>query len=555
MKHPAVVFGLCIVAVAVGAFAIRLPRLAQRPMHPDEANEAARAGILFDTGQYRYDSKDHHGPSLYYLTLPSLAAGGAARFADTTESDYRIVPVLFGVGLVLLLALAGDGLGRPAAVVAGILAAISPAMVFYSRYYIQETLLVFFTLGTIVAAWRFVQSGRTGWAVAAGLAFGLMVATKETWVLAAAAMIVAVVLTVLWGWWREGRPAPERPPATARRAVVPGWIRPWPLALAVAVAVVVAAVLYSSFGTNPTGLWDAVRAYGSYAEKAGGELHRHPWYFYLSMLVLDRPARGFVWSEGLIVGLAAVGLVAALTRKSGKGSDLALLRFLGFYTVALTALYAAIPYKTPWCALGFLHGMTLMAGVGAVTLVRWMPCRWSQAAVCVVLAGLAAHLGWESYRLNFRLYADQRNPYVYAHASTDVLNLARHVNRLAQASPAGRDLLVKVISSENPWPLPWYLRKFDRVGWWRIGMPDGADAARGWYAAVPDDPDADVVIATTDLQAELDKRLRGSYNKQGIYGLRPGVLVMVYVDERLWDAFQLQQAGPTTAPGEASGSP
>jgi len=544
MKRPAVVFGLCIVAVAVGAFAIRLPRLAQRPMHPDEANEAAKAGILFDTGQYRYDPKDHHGPSLYYLTLPSLAAGGAARFADTTESDYRIMPVLFGVGLVLLLALAGDGLGRPAAVVAGILAAISPAMVFYSRYYIQETLLVFFTLAAVVSAWRYARSGRTGWAVAAGLAFGLMAATKETWVLAAAAMVVAVVLTALWGRWRESGQTPARL-----------WLSPWPLALAVAVAVVVAAVLYSSFGTNPAGLWDSVRAYGSYAEKAGGELHRHPWYFYLSMLIWDRPARGFVWSEGLIVGLAAVGLVAALTRKHGKGSDLSLLRFLGFYTVALTALYAAIPYKTPWCALGFLHGMTLMAGVGAVTLVRWMPAAWAKVAIGVVLAALAAHLGWESYRLNFRLYADQRNPYVYAHASTDVLALARHMDRLAEASPAGRDLLVKVISSENPWPLPWYLRKFDRVGWWRIGAPDDADLAAGWYKSVPDDADADVVIATTDLQEELDKRLRGSYNKQAIYGLRPDVKMMVYVDERLWETFLLQQAGPTAAPVEAGGSP
>ena len=544
MKRPAAVFGLCIVAVAVGAFAIRLPRLAQRPMHPDEANEAARAGILFDTGQYRYDPKDHHGPSLYYLTLPSLEAGGAARFADTTESDYRIVPVLFGVGLVLLLALAGDGLGRPAAVVAGVLAAISPAMVFYSRYYIQETLLVFFTLAAIISAWHYLRSGRTGWAVAAGLALGLMAATKETWVLAAAAMIVAVVLTALWGRWREDRPAPARPR-----------LRPWPLALAVAVAVVMAAVLYSSFGTNPTGLWDSVRAYGSYAEKAGGELHRHPWYFYLSLLIWDHPARGFVWSEGLIVGLAAVGLVAALTRKSGKGSDLALLRFLGFFTAALTVLYAAIPYKTPWCALGFLHGMILMAGVGAVALVRWMPAAWAKVAIGIVLAGLAAHLGWESYWLNFRLYADQRNPYVYAHTSTDVLNLTRHLDRLAQASPAGRDLLVKVISSENPWPLPWYLRKFDRVGWWRIGAPDDADLAAGWCQSVPDDADADVIIATTDLQAELDKRLRGSYNKQGIYGLRPGVLMMVYVDERLWETFLSQPAAPRPAPVEAGGSP
>jgi hypothetical protein len=29
---------------------------------------------------------------------------------------------------------------------------------------------------------------------------------------------------------------------------------------------------------------------------------------------------------------------------------------LAFYTLILLALYSAIPYKTPWCLLGFLHG-------------------------------------------------------------------------------------------------------------------------------------------------------------------------------------------------------
>ena len=36
----------------------------------------------------------------------------------------------------------------------------------------------------------------------------------------------------------------------------------------------------------------------------------------------------------------------------------------------MLVVYSAIPYKTPWCLLGFLHGMILLAGVGAVVLVR-----------------------------------------------------------------------------------------------------------------------------------------------------------------------------------------
>jgi len=70
----------------------------------------------------------------------------------------RIVPVFFGVCLVLLLLLLIDGLGTAAAVYAAVLTAISAAMVFYSRYYIQEMLLVCFTFGAIVSGYRYAQS-------------------------------------------------------------------------------------------------------------------------------------------------------------------------------------------------------------------------------------------------------------------------------------------------------------------------------------------------------------------------------------------------------------
>ena len=108
------------------------------------------------------------------------------------------MPVVFGAGLIVLLLLVADGLGRGPAVVAGVLTAISPAMVFYSRYYIQETLLVFFTFAAIGCAGDTSAARSIGWAVAAGASLGLMHATKETWVLAAAAMAVAVALSLVW---------------------------------------------------------------------------------------------------------------------------------------------------------------------------------------------------------------------------------------------------------------------------------------------------------------------------------------------------------------------
>jgi len=521
MKRPLVLFVIGILAVAAGALAFRLPRLALRPMHGDEANQAVKAGILFETGVYRYNPRDHHGPSLYYLTLPSWRLGSARTFAETDEFTYRIVPVLFGAALVLLLLLVADGIGRAAAVVAGALTAISPAMVFFSRYYIQETLLVFFTFAAIACGWRYVRTKSAWWGVLAGAALGMMYATKETWILAAAAMAAGLVLTVLWARWRDSEPV------AASAALRPGAI-----AAGAAAAILAAAILYSSFGSNLRGPLDSVLAYTAYWTKAGEDsLHVHPWWFYLQILIADRPCRGFFWTEGLIVGLALVGSVAALGRSAlpGRRGD-PLARFLVFYTVILTVLYAAIPYKTPWCMLSFLHGMILLAGVGAVALVRWLPRAPLKAAACVLLAAAAAHLGWQAYLLSYRYDADARNPLNYAHPTKDILNLAARMEQLARAAPEGHDMMVHVVTPENYWPLPWYLRRFnqDHVGYWH-----DADA---WWEDVKGLPPPAVVILSQDVQAAVDDKLTGAYNRQSMYGLRPGVVLNVYAREDLWEA-------------------
>jgi uncharacterized protein (TIGR03663 family) len=199
-----VVTSLVLVTIAAGALALRLVQLERRPMHHDEANQAIRTRELLDRGRYRYDPEDHHGPTLYYLSLPFIWLTAGRDFASTTETTFRLLPVLFGVGLILLLLLMADGLSRPGMVGAGVLTAISPAMVFYSRFYIQETLLVFFTFGALASGWRYVRTRRLGWALATGAFAGLMHATKETCVLAYGAMAAALVVSWVTGRRRKG---------------------------------------------------------------------------------------------------------------------------------------------------------------------------------------------------------------------------------------------------------------------------------------------------------------------------------------------------------------
>jgi uncharacterized protein (TIGR03663 family) len=520
--------------------ALRLPQLNLRPMHCDEANQAERTNVLRETGLYQYDTQDHHGPSLYWLTLPVLWLSGDQDFGHTAEWQYRLVPVLFGLGLILLLLVVADGLGRWATCLAGLLTAISPAMVFYSRDYIQETLLVFFTFAAIASAWRYCRTRSALWAVATGLAFGLMHATKETWILAAAAMVAGLVLELAWSRWLSGDTVGQ-----AERGTRPPWplrsyLRPLPLLAALFAAVLVVVALYSSLGHNWHGPLDSILAYRNYARRGSESgIHVHPWYYYLQLLTAWRPQRGFFWSEGFIVGLAALGFAFSLSGhrpKVGREGTVgpppspSFCRFLAFYTLTLTALYCAIPYKTPWCLLSFLQGMILLAGFGAAELLRQL-----RKIPLKILAGLlliagAVHLGRECYALNYRFYADQRNPYVYAQTPNDFLNLAARMEQLARVSPKGHDLAIHVITPEVYWPLPWYLRHFNRdhIGYW-------SDPAQWAGTAAQGDPPA-VIMLTADVQSAVDAHLRAAYNQQMIYGLRPGVLLLVYVREDLWKA-------------------
>ena len=499
---------LCGLLVLAGALWLRLPGLDRRPMHNDEATNASLIQGLWERGTYQYDPHEYHGPSLYYATLPFLWLSRPGNADEIREATLRLMPVFFGTALILLFWLVADGLGRAATLWAGLLAALSPAMVFYSRYFIHEMPLVCFTMVLLGFGWRYARTGCIGCAMLAGAGLGLMYATKETFVLNLFALGVAAMAV----WFLQGKQGnslaklrPHLKPALA----------------ALAVAAVVSLLLFTSFFTNLAGPLDSIRTYLPWLHRAGGQSpHIHPWNFYLERLVYFHPARSPVWSEGLILVLAVAGMVAAFTRKGlAAGASPALAQFLSVYTLVLTAAYSAISYKTPWCLLNFLLGMILLAGIGAVALLHWVKYRALQGAVVCVLLAAAGHLGWQAWRATHAFEADRRNPYVYAHTSANLLELIQKVNAIAAVHPEKNRLLLKVISKESYWPLPWYLRQFKQVG---------------WYDQMPADPYAPIVIAGASFGAELDEKSKKAWLMPGLFELRPGVFLELYVQFDLW---------------------
>ena len=529
-------------AVILLAGGLRLPRLDLRPMHADEAIQADKFGALLETGEYRYDPLHYHGPALNYLTLPSAWLAGIHNYRDLNEIVLRVVPALLGLFLVLVPFLFGDAFTFPEAASCAALTAISPAMTYYSRYYIHEMLLTFFASGVIACLFLHFSRPRLVWAITGGISGGLMLATKETALLSIGSLSAALVLaTLLLGGRSQAIPPDEivgRSPC--RLSAVP-WrasvlFRNGLVSLLAALGIVV--FFFTSFLKHPAGMVDFLASYFAYFYRAVHDpLHTHPWHYYLGLLVFFKESPGPFWSEAFIVILAMVGGWCIFRNWNASANKIFLLRVLLLYTVILTLAYTVIPYKTPWCLLGFLHGMILLAGVGAIRLLSCFPQTRARWLVGLILVAGALHLSYQSFVGNFIYCADPRNPYVYAHTGWDVFEIRDKLERLAKANPDGHNLQVQVYSRRNLWPLPWYFRNFQRLEWWT----QVHDAT----------PLAPVILATPEMEAALLRKLYDlpPPGQRELYlhlfahyvELRPSVEVRGYIAKSFWD--QIRNAG------------
>ena len=197
-------------------------------------------------------------------------------------------------------------------------------------------------------------------------------------------------------------------------------------------------------------------------------------------------------------------------------------------------MYSAIPYKTPWNMLGALHGMIILAGVGAA-VVLGSRRRWFAVVFAGVLIIGGVHLMGQSYRATHAYDADPANPYVYAHPQQDVVRIAERVQALADAHPDGNSIYIEVISpASDYWPLPWYLRSFPNIGWWEeVDMKV---------------PAAPLILAAPSVETELLKKLYEvpPAGEKYLYvplfesytEIRPAVEMRGYVIKELWDTFQ-----------------
>jgi len=119
-------------------------------------------------------------------------------------------------------------------------------------------------------------------------------------------VLPALLAAAAVAWWSLG----SIRPAVATTATA-GWRKPALVSLATGVAI--ALLFYSSFLAHPAGALEPIRAAGTYFERGVGPgSHVHPWHYYLSLLGWSSSG-GLLWTEALVLALAAVGAVTAWT--------------------------------------------------------------------------------------------------------------------------------------------------------------------------------------------------------------------------------------------------
>ena len=143
-------------AVTVVAAVLRFAWLGLKPFHHDEGVNGFFLKTLFSDGVYKYDSANYHGPTLYYISL------AFARVFGLETIPVRASVAIFGVLTVVLVLFLHRYIGKVGSLAAALFLALSPGMVFISRYFIHEMFFVFCSLAVVVSVVLFVEKRKSG---------------------------------------------------------------------------------------------------------------------------------------------------------------------------------------------------------------------------------------------------------------------------------------------------------------------------------------------------------------------------------------------------------
>jgi predicted membrane-bound mannosyltransferase len=195
------------------------------------------------------------------------------------------------------------------------------------------------------------------------------------------------------------------------------------------------------------------------------------------------------------------------------------IQFLAYAAAGHVLIYSLMAYKTPWLMVLPWAQVCLLAGFAVVGFAGLRPL-WK--AALLLLAGVALVSQFRQTRFaNGRLASDERNPFAYVPTRRDVETIEPWLLQLAKKAPGNSLEPIAVIGS-GYWPLPWYLRSFNNIGYWQ--EPPPKLEAFPLVFCVPESADA-VIAKLAATHTPLPR------------GLRANVAITLFVRNDIWKAW------------------
>lgn len=438
------------------AILLRFLFLDLKLFHHDEAIHSWFSWKLLTEGTWQYDPT-YHGPVLYFLTAGMFSIFGSSDLVG------RLLPALFGTFIIPLIywIYRLGYLNKNQTLVAALFIAISPTMVYFSRFLRHDIFMLFFTLLFVVALLAYFESSKSRYAIFAAVSVALALSLKEEMPIIA----LGIGLYFIYALWKKKFPLP------------PQWKRD--LIVGILLIIVLMATLYSAGGTHIDTLtgknFDITTSGGYQAIDHWTAMHNEqrlggPWFYYILFLILYELPIFILAIVGTLQFILAdiylknpvPGILSRIRGRNSYGSNDASIHFLVsksleqiqkpglpvqleknkeftrfciVWMLLTMAMYAYIGEKVPWLLLPQLLPMIFIAVYRLNTLKTIVV-----VAGCIFLALATWHVAF--------VPVDVNEPIVQVQNSEELRIVMNQIDASDKV----------VLASKDYWPLPWYYR-------------------------------------------------------------------------------------------------
>lgn len=507
-------YGLYGLLIVLFALALRIFELGERVFHHDESVHASFTLKLLESGEYSYDPA-YHGPFLFHSTAAVF------HFLGINDATARLVPVFFGIATLLVLFLLKKELGKSGVLWSMFLLAFSPSMVYFSRFFRNDMIIVFCTLAAVAGAFRYLDNihslKRYPYIILTASSLAIAVSSKEN-----AYLIIAIfgayaglgLLYWIYSDWKKENLRLKKTLLHKASTILP-YIPE--IILSGALSVFIILFFYSSVFRYDVSLFSIVeRAFSHWMEMHRIERIGGPFYYYIPILLIY---------EIPVILFGTAGFFHFLRNKGrNKGQNYSFFLFLCYWALTSLLLYSYLQEKVPWLVVHIVLPFGLLAGafLGEVFSRNTEGGQPGQANCSsktrTLLAGILAltlliSMG-QCISVNYYRSMEDKELMTHTQASSDIRELMEKIEGF-NGSP--ETLRIYVVDPNNLyWPLPWYLQEYEKASY------SSKPPASGKYDAI-------IVPVSYEMYRELPEEEYSSYN----FTLRPGRDFTLYYNNKL----------------------